>query len=89
MKKLLLASAATALMAGAASAQDVKLGVLLGFTGPLESITPSMGAGADLAIKEINDSGKFTLGAVSAVRGDFHLHRRCGGHGGCRTSGHG
>ncbi len=31
MKKLLLASAATALMAGAASAQDVKLGVLLGF----------------------------------------------------------
>ncbi len=70
MKKLLLASAATALMAGAASAQDVKLGVLLGFTGPLESITPSMGAGADLAIKEINDSGKFTLGAVSAVRGD-------------------
>ena len=70
MKKLLLASAATALMAGAASAQDVKLGVLLGFTGPLESITPAMGAGADLAIKEINDSGKFTLGAVSAVRGD-------------------
>ena len=70
MKKLLLASAATALLAGAASAQDVKLGVLLGFTGPLESITPAMGAGADLAIKEINDSGKFTLGAVSAVRGD-------------------
>ncbi len=70
MKKLLLASAATALMAGAASAQEVKLGVLLGFTGPLESITPAMGAGADLAIKEINDSGKFTLGTVSAVRGD-------------------
>ncbi|MBA4349863.1 MAG: branched-chain amino acid ABC transporter substrate-binding protein [Rhodobacter sp.] len=70
MKKLLLASAATALMAGAASAQDVKLGVLLGFTGPLESITPAMGAGADLAIKEINDSGKFTLGTVTAVRGD-------------------
>jgi len=70
MKKLLLASAATALMAGAASAQDVKLGVLLGFTGPLESITPAMGAGADLAIKEINDTGKFTLGTVSAVRGD-------------------
>ena len=70
MKKLLLASTATALLAGAASAQEVKLGVLLGFTGPLESITPAMGAGADLAIKEINDSGKFTLGTVSAVRGD-------------------
>ncbi|MEZ5755311.1 MAG: ABC transporter substrate-binding protein [Paracoccaceae bacterium] len=70
MKKLLLATAATALVAGAASAQDVKLGVLLGFTGPLESITPAMGAGADLAIKEINDSGKFALGTASAVRGD-------------------
>ena len=70
MKKLLLATAATALVAGAASAQDVKLGVLLGFTGPLESITPAMGAGADLAIKEINDSGKFGLGTASAVRGD-------------------
>ena len=70
MKKLLLASTATALFAGAAMAEDVKIGVLLGFTGPLESITPAMGAGADLAIKEVNDSGKFTLGTVSAVRGD-------------------
>ena len=70
MKKLLLASAATALFAGAASAQDVKIGILLGFTGPLESITPNMAAGAEVAIKEINDSGKFSLGAVSAVRGD-------------------
>ena len=70
MKKLLLASAATALFAGAASAQDVKIGILLGFTGPLESITPNMAAGAEVAIKEINDSGKFGLGTVSAVRGD-------------------
>lgn len=70
MKKLLLASTATALFAGAAMAEDVKIGVLLGFTGPLESITPAMGAGADLAIKEVNDSGKFALGTVTAVRGD-------------------
>jgi branched-chain amino acid transport system substrate-binding protein len=70
MKKLLLASAATALFAGAASAQDVKIGILLGFTGPLESITPNMAAGAEVANKEINDSGKFGLGTVSAVRGD-------------------
>lgn len=70
MKKLLLATAATALVAGAASAEDVKIGVLLGFTGPLESITPAMGAGAELAMKEVNDSGKFTLGTVTSVRGD-------------------
>lgn len=70
MKKLLLASTATALFAGAAMAEDVKIGILLGFTGPLESITPAMGSGAELAIKEVNDSGKFALGSVTGVRGD-------------------
>jgi branched-chain amino acid transport system substrate-binding protein len=71
MKKLLLATAATALVAGAASAEEVKLGVLLGFTGPLESITPAMGSGAELAMKEVNDSGKAPNGMTFAsVRGD-------------------
>ncbi|THD84239.1 branched-chain amino acid ABC transporter substrate-binding protein [Aliigemmobacter aestuarii] len=71
MKKLLLATAATALVAGAASAEDVKIGILLGFTGPLESITPAMGTAGELAIKEVNDSGKFMGGStVTAVRGD-------------------
>lgn len=40
MKKLLAATASVALFAGAASAEDIKIGVVLGFTGPLESITP-------------------------------------------------
>jgi branched-chain amino acid transport system substrate-binding protein len=70
MKKLLLATAATALIAGAASAEDVKMGIILGFTGPLESITPNMAAGAELAIKEVNESGKFSLGNVVPVRAD-------------------
>ena len=70
MKRLMTATAAMALMAGAAQAQDVKIGVLLGFTGPLESITPAMAQGAEMAIKEVNDSGKFALGNVVAVRGD-------------------
>ncbi len=47
MKKLLMATAATALMAGAAQAEDVKIGILLGFTGPLESLAPDMAAGAE------------------------------------------
>lgn len=70
MKKLLLATAATALFAGAASAEDVKMGIILGFTGPLESITPNMATGAELAISEVNASGKFTLGTVVPVRAD-------------------
>ncbi|WP_435259236.1 ABC transporter substrate-binding protein [Thioclava sp. FR2] len=70
MKKLLLASAATALFAGAASAEDVKLGILIGFTGPIESLTSDMAAGAELAMTEVNDSGKFSLGTVVSVRAD-------------------
>ncbi len=71
MKKLLLATTATALLAGAASAEDVKIGILLGFTGPLESITPHMAASAEMAMKEVSDSGKFMGGStVTSVRGD-------------------
>lgn len=70
MKKLLLATAAAALFAGAASAEDVKVGILLGFTGPLESTVPDMAKGAETAIAEINASGKFTLGNLVTVNGD-------------------
>ncbi|WP_299627566.1 ABC transporter substrate-binding protein [uncultured Tateyamaria sp.] len=75
MKKLLMASAATALMAGSAYADghatDVKIGVILGFTGPIESLTPSMADGAELAMKEVTDSGLLLDGAkVSSVRAD-------------------
>lgn len=71
MKKLMLATAATALMAGGAFAEDAKIGILLGYTGPLESITPAMADSAELAIKEVNDSGKFMDGGkVTAVRAD-------------------
>ena len=56
---------------GAAFADDVKLGVLLGFTGPIESLVGPMADGADLAIQEVNDSGAFLDGQqVVAVRGD-------------------
>ena len=72
MKKLLLATASTAILAaGMARAEDVKLGTSLGFTGPLESMSPGMQAGVELAAKEINDSGKFMDGStVAVVQGD-------------------
>lgn len=71
MKKLLLATAATALVAGAASAEDVKLGVILGFTGPIESLTPDMAAGAEMAMAEVSASGNLLGGmTVTPVRKD-------------------
>ncbi len=71
MKKLLLATAAAALSAGAAGAEDIKLGIIFGFTGPIESLTGSMAAAADAAVAEVNASGKLLDGStVSTVRGD-------------------
>jgi branched-chain amino acid transport system substrate-binding protein len=69
MKKLLLASVAMTAIAGAASADEVKLGILIGFTGPIESLTPNMAAAAELAIAEVNASGK-SANTYVAVRGD-------------------
>jgi branched-chain amino acid transport system substrate-binding protein len=71
MKKLLLATAAGALLAGAAGAEEIKLGVSLGFTGPLESMAPAMQQGAEMAMKEVSDSGLLMDGStVTSVTGD-------------------
>ncbi len=71
MKKLLLASVAIVSIAGAAAAEDIKLGILIGFTGPIESLTPSMAAAAELAMKEVNDAGGVIDGSMLVpVRGD-------------------
>ena len=45
MKKTLALLVTAALMATPALAADVKIGVLLGFTGPIESLTPDMASG--------------------------------------------
>lgn len=71
MKRILLATAASALVAAAAQAEDVKVGVIFGYTGPLESITPGMAAGAELALKEASESGSFLDGStLTPVRAD-------------------
>ncbi len=69
MKNLLLAASACALMAGAASAEDVKLGILIGFTGPIESLTGHMANAAEAAMAEVNASGK-AKNTYTSVRGD-------------------
>ncbi len=74
MKKLLMATAATALVGGAASAGghgDISLGVLLGYTGPIESLTGPMAAGAELAMEEVNAAGGILDGKmVKSMRAD-------------------
>ena len=73
MKRLSAGVLLVLIQAGAAFAQeqDVKIGVILGFTGPIESLTPPMAAGAEMAISEVSDSGALLGGMqVTAVRGD-------------------
>ena len=54
-----------------ASTDEIKIGVILGFTGPIESLTPTMASSAELAMKEASDSGLLLGGAtVSSVRAD-------------------
>lgn len=53
------------------SEAGVKLAVVLGFTGPAESLAESMARGAELAIKEVSETGLLLDGkAVSNVRAD-------------------
>ena len=50
---------------------EVKMGIILGFTGPIESLTPAMAASAELAFKEASDSGSLLGGeTISVVRAD-------------------
>lgn len=75
MKKLLLASTAAVLMTGSAfaggHAKEVKIGIILGFTGPLESLTQQMAGGAEAAIEEVNAAGNLLDSAsVQGIRAD-------------------
>lgn len=68
---LTLAAAGTALaMAAPALAEDVKLGFIGGFTGPIESLTPPIFAGAELVVKQINEQGGILGGQLSLVSAD-------------------
>ncbi|MEO1747673.1 MAG: ABC transporter substrate-binding protein [Pseudomonadota bacterium] len=74
MKKTFLAAASVlALTAGAHAGGhlDVKMGIILGFTGPIESLTPDMASGAEMAITEASESGQFLGGEkITPVRAD-------------------
>lgn len=70
MKKITIAALA-AIMASSAAQAEIKMGVILGFTGPIESLTPAMADSAELAFSEASNSGKLLGGeTISVVRAD-------------------
>ena len=46
---------------------DIKMGIILGFTGPIESLTPDMAGSAEVAFKEASDSGNLLGGEKIVV----------------------
>jgi len=75
MKKLIVSTAVAmslGAIASSATAQvDIKVGVFLGLTGPLESLVANMAPGAEAAITEVSESGLLLEGTtVTAVRAD-------------------
>ena len=52
-------------------AKNVNVGIILGFTGPIESLTPDMAAGAELAFSEASNSGNLLNGSkINVIRAD-------------------
>ena len=73
MKKLLLATAASTMVATSAfsAGHEINVGIILGFTGPIESLTPDMALAAETAFNEVNASGKLLDGkTIVPVRAD-------------------
>ena len=56
---------------GTAQANEIKVGMVMSFTGPLESLVPPMVDGAELAFNEANASGELLDGStITLVKGD-------------------
>jgi branched-chain amino acid transport system substrate-binding protein len=70
LKRLALLSVGALIIPTFATA-EIKMGIILGFTGPIESLTPDMANSAELAFKEASDSGQLLGGQkISVVRAD-------------------
>ena len=70
MKKSLISFMLSMFLIFPAFADNVKIGIILGFTGPIESLAPVMAKSAEMAINEVNKSGNFSHGKIDSVRGD-------------------
>ena len=71
MKKLFIAAFIFVSSFSTNTFADIKMGIILGFTGPIESLTPAMRDSAKLAFKEASDSGSLLGGeTITVVEGD-------------------
>ena len=71
MKKLFIAAFILVSTMVTSSYAEIKMGIILGFTGPIESLTPAMRDSAKMAFQEASDSGSLLGGKkISVTRAD-------------------
>ncbi len=71
MKKLLLAVIVSLSTISTVALAEIKVGIILGFTGPIESLTPAMRDSAKLAFAEVSASGALLGGeTITPLIGD-------------------
>jgi len=71
MKKLFIAAIMSLSLLMTTSFAEIKVGIILGFTGPIESLTPAMRDSAKLAFQEASDSGVLLGGeTITVLEGD-------------------
>ena len=71
MKKLFIAVIMSLSLLTTSTFAEIKIGIILGFTGPIESLTPAMRDSAKLAFQEASDSGALLGGeTITVIEGD-------------------
>ncbi len=71
MKKLFIAAIMSLSLLMTSAFAEIKVGIILGFTGPIESLTPAMRDSAKLAFQEASDSGVLLGGeTITVIEGD-------------------
>ena len=71
MKKLFIAAIMSVSLLMTSAFAEIKVGIILGFTGPIESLTPAMRDSAKLAFQEASDSGALLGGeTITVLEGD-------------------
>ena len=71
MKKLFIAAIMSLSLLSTSAFAEIKVGIILGFTGPIESLTPAMRDSAKLAFQEASDSGALLGGeTITVLEGD-------------------
>jgi len=71
MKKLLLAVIVSLTTISSVALAEIKVGIILGFTGPIETLTPAMRDSAKLAFAEVSSSGALLGGeTITPLIGD-------------------